>query len=86
VTTLVFICAGCGRFGGFEVGEAEGEPFNCPHCGNSDIDWVSRPDISNGSDPIVQLERAVLEKLNRAYAALDKGNTKLLETMIGGET
>ena len=85
MTTLVFICAGCGRFGGFEVNEREVEDacFNCPHCGNSDVDWISRPDVSNGSADINLLERKVIEKLMEAYKALDAGDTRQLETLIG---
>ena len=76
---LIFICAGCGRFGSTEAKTEDGEIVaSCPYCGNSDFDWISRPDLDDPKMNVDKLdgllgsvEKLVMSVMNRAYDAFD---------------
>lgn len=76
---LVFICAGCGRFGNQVAKEEDGKIVaSCPYCGSDDTDWISRPDIDDpkkNKDKVEgllnEVEKLVLDIMNRAYDAYD---------------
>lgn len=68
---IVFLCPSCGRLGMLEPPETD-EEVACLYCGSNDLDYLSRPGMSEGGDELLpQLERKVLEVLHLVYENYD---------------
>lgn len=75
---ILFICPGCGRFGSLDAPEGDVVEVECPYCGDTDMDWMSRPDLDNPkAGPAVDgllrsTENLVLRIMKRAYGVYDE--------------
>jgi hypothetical protein len=79
---LVFICPSCGRFGLIQTPEKAIEAA-CPYCGNTDLDWLSRPDLEKPKRVVGEveggfalgmlrsIESLAMHALNQAYDVYD---------------